>query len=80
MNPEKRRRREVEAEKYHFFIIIFYDGNKYIYIYLCYNQEFSELTGQELAIYLRQWPFLIYLVWYYSLSNKLMVLLFLGWL
>ena len=51
-----------------------------IYLFIVYNQEFSELTGQELAIYLRQWPFLIYLVWYYSLSNKLMVLLFVGWL
>ena len=34
MNPEKRRHREVEAEKNHFFIIIFYDGNKYNYIFL----------------------------------------------
>lgn len=52
------------------------------------TKEFSELTGQELAIYLRQWPFLIYLAleavifccllfaqWRYQLENVVIFLL-----
>ena len=37
MNPEKRRHRGVEAEKNHFFMIIFYDGNKIYFHHKRFN-------------------------------------------
>ena len=46
---KKRRHREVEAEKNHFFIIIFYDGNKYIYLFTC-DKVSDECVSTKLGV------------------------------
>lgn len=59
-------------------------SSKHIWVnYVLIKQEFSELTGKELASYLRQWPFLVYLVCLFvslhftnKLNDKLMWICF----